>query len=340
LSTLLETTSWLVDIPSVTGGEKPLRDAIANRLFDRPHVVVGDSLVVGMEKEAAVLLVGHLDTVPGQGQVAARIEGDRLHGLGSTDMKGGLAVMIHLVERLGSERVAAVFYAGEEGPLTGNQLVPVFEAVPWLKAASAAFVLEPTDRQVQAGCQGGLNARVVFQGLAAHSARPWLGENAITKAGVFLGRVDRMEPDDHLVDGLLFREVVSVTKAAGGVAHNVVPPLFELNVNYRFAPDRSVEEAIAQLKEICSDADRFEVSDIAPAGSVDVSHSLFQELIASSGAPVVGKQGWTDVAQLGVMGIPALNFGPGETTLAHRPGESVRIDDLDWAYESLLTVLR
>ena len=340
MTSLLETASWLVDIPSVTGSERELRDAIADRLSGMPQVVVDDSLVVGGGREGAVLLVGHLDTVPLQGYVGARVEDGRLHGLGATDMKGGLAVMTHIIEALGPEKVAVVFYAGEEGPLTGNQLGPLFEKVSWLKRASAAIVMEPTDREVQAGCQGAINARVAFEGVSAHSARPWLGQNAITKAGEFLYRMDGMEPEDHVIEGLVFREVTSVTKAAGGVASNVIPSRFELNVNYRFAPDRSTAEAVTHLTQICAMADEFEVVDVAPGGSVDVGHPLFQSLIAASGAAVVGKQGWTDVAQLSEMGIPAVNFGPGETTLAHKPGESVRIDDLDWAYESLLAVLR
>ena len=340
MTALLETASWLVDIPSVIGRERELRDAIAGRLSGMPQIAVDDSLVVGAEREGAVLLVGHLDTVPLQGHVGARVEDGRLHGLGATDMKGGLAVMIHLVETLGAEKVAAVFYAGEEGPIEGNQLGPLFERVSWLKSASAGIVLEPTDRELQAGCQGAINARVVFEGVSAHSARPWLGENAIAKAGKFLSMMDGLEPEDHVINGLVFREVASVTKAVGGVANNVIPSRFEMNVNYRFAPDRSTEDAVAHLTEICSMADGFELGDVAPAGSVDVDYALFQDLIEASGAGVVGKQGWTDVARLSQMGIPAVNFGPGETAMAHKPGESVRIDDLDWAYESLLTVLR
>ena len=340
MTSLAQTASWLIDILSVTGSERELRDAIADRLSEMPQVAVDDSLVVGTEKEGAVLLVGHLDTVPLQGQVGARLEDGRLHGLGATDMKGGLAVMIHLVEDLGPEKVASVFYAGEEGPLSGNQLEPLFKTVSWLDRASAGIVMEPTDRELQAGCQGAINARVAFEGVSAHSARPWLGENAITKAGKFLSLMDRLEPEDHVIEGLVFREVTSVTKAEGGVANNVIPPRFEMNVNYRFAPDRSTEEAVARLTQICAMADSFELGDIAPAGAVDVDHPLFQNLIGISGANVVGKQGWTDVARLSQMGIPAVNFGPGETALAHKPGESVRIDDLDWAYESLFAVLR
>jgi len=340
LTDLVETVTWLVDIQSVTGEEAALRDAIAGRLDEMPQLTIGDSLVVGESHQGGVMLVGHLDTVPLQGDVGARLESDRVHGLGATDMKGGLAVMVHLIETLGPEKVTCVFYAGEEGPLAGNQLTRVLDEVGWLKGSSAAVVLEPTDRAIEAGCQGVINADVLFIGRPAHSARPWLGENAITKAGEFLTFLGGLEPEPHVVNGLEFLEVMSVTAAHGGVARNVIPGEFVMNINYRFAPDRSHDEAVARLHEVCAPADRVEVTDVAPAGSVDIDHSLFRALIESTGAPVRAKQGWTDVAQLSSAGLPAVNFGPGEPSLAHKPGESVRVSDLEWAYESLLDVLR
>jgi succinyl-diaminopimelate desuccinylase len=340
LTDLVETVSWLVDIPSVTGEEADLRDEIAGRLEGMPQQAIGESLVVGEPRQGAVMLAGHLDTVPLQGDVGARVEGDRVHGLGATDMKGGLAVMIHLIEALGPEKVTCVFYAGEEGPLAGNQLAVVLDDAPWLRKATAAVVLEPTDRAIEAGCQGVINADVVFTGRPAHSARPWLGENAITKAGEFLALLGTLEPESHVVNGLEFLEVMSVTAAHGGVARNVIPAEFVMNINYRFAPDRSNDAAVARLHQVCALADRIEVTDIAPAGSVAVDHPLFRALIDSTGAPLRAKQGWTDVAQLSSAGLPAVNFGPGEPSLAHKPGESVRVSDLDWAYESLLDVLR
>jgi len=340
LTDLVETVTWLVDIPSVTGAEADLRDEIAGRLEGMPQEAIGESLVVGEPRQGAVMLAGHLDTVPLQGEVGARVEGDRVHGLGATDMKGGLAVMIHLIEALGPEKVTCVFYAGEEGPLAGNQLSRVLEEATWLAGSSVAVVLEPTDRAIEAGCQGVINAEVVFTGRPAHSARPWLGENAITKAGEFLALLGTLEPESHVVNGLEFLEVMSVTAAHGGVARNVIPAEFVMNINYRFAPDRSHDAAVARLHQVCALADRIEVTDIAPAGSVDVDHPLFRALIESTGAPLRAKQGWTDVAQLSSAGLPAVNFGPGEPSLAHKPGESVRVSDLDWAYESLLGVLR
>ncbi len=336
---LLNTLTWLVDIPSETGNEVVIRDAIAGRLVGLPRQVVESSLVVGEPGPGKVLLVGHTDTVPLQGHVGARVEADRVHGLGSTDMKGGLAVMVHLLEDLGTERLVGVFYAGEEGPIAGNDLATILDTVPGLTSAEAGIVMEPTNREINAGCQGSVNATVSFLGEASHSARPWNGVNAITRAGEFLTMLDGLEPEVHPIEGLEFKEVVSVTRAAGGIANNVIPARFDLNVNYRFSPDRTTEEAIEHLRVLCEPADEFVVADTAPAAYPDMGHPLFQVLAESAGAAISHKQGWTDVAQLAQRGIPALNFGPGETALAHKPGESIAIADLDWAYDALYAVL-
>ena len=337
---LSETLAWLVAIPSETGEEAEIRNAVADRLSSSPLAKVANSVVVGEPDDGKVLLVGHLDTVPLQGELGPRVEDGRLYGLGATDMKAGVAVMIHLMEELGPERLACVFYAGEEGPLAGNDLATLLDQVPWLASASAAVVMEPTDRGIHFGCQGGINAQVSFDGEAAHSARPWLGENAITRGAGFLAMMGELAPDPHVVGGIEFLEVMSVTRASGGIANNIIPATFDLNVNYRFAPDRSLDEAVEYLRDVCRSADRFEVIDAAPSGAVDVDHPLFDRLRVAADAAVGGKQGWTDVAQFSALGVPAVNFGPGETGLAHKPGESVRLDDLDWAYDSLLEVLR
>lgn len=337
--TLTDTLAWLVDIPSETGNEQDIRDAISDRLSGHPQQVVEASLVVGEPGPGKVALVGHTDTVPLQGHVGSQIEGDRLFGLGATDMKGGLAVMVHILEDLGTGRVVGVFYAGEEGPLAGNELGPILDAIPALAEIEAGIVMEPTNREVHAGCQGSVNARVSFIGEAGHSARPWRGVNAVTKAGPFLTTMDALQPELHPIEGLEFKEVMSVTRANGGVANNIIPGRFELNVNYRFSPDRTTEEAVERLREVCSEADEFEVVDVAPAAYPETSHPLFQSLIDAAGTDVSHKQGWTDVAQLAERGIPGINFGPGETALAHKPGESIALDDLTWAYDVLRRIL-
>ena len=255
-------------------------------------------------------------------------------------MKGGLAVMVHLLEDLGTDGVVGVFYAGEEGPLSGNDLGPVLAALPALLEAEAAIVMEPTNREVHAGCQGSINALIGFLGEPGHSARPWRSVNAVTRAGPFLTMMHGLEPELHPIEGLEFKEVISVTRAAGGVANNIIPGRFDLNVNYRFSPDRTIEAAIDRLREVCAAADEFEVVEAAPAAYPEVSHPLFSALIENTAAPVSHKQGWTAVAQFAERDVPAINFGPGETALAHKPGESIDLADLDWAYEVLVRTLQ
>lgn len=348
MSGLVDTLTWLVDTPSETGNEGRLCTELAARLYstfgqetvDR----FGNSLVIGpRDSDAAILLVGHIDTVPAQGQGPARVEDDRVHGLGATDMKGGVAVMLHLLEdrdiRLTGRDLIGVFYSGEEGPAAGNELEMVLNRATWLSGAAFAVVLEPSDGEVQIGCNGLVNARVGFLGEAAHSARPWLGVNAITRAGEWLTLMDRREPEIIEIEGLIFREVMSVTKADGGIANNIIPSRFNLNLNYRFAPHRTVEEAIDVLAGVCRAADSFEVTDSAPAGPVDTAHSFLDRLLQTSGAARAAKQGWTDVARLGAHGIPAVNYGPGETGLAHKENESIRIEDLETVFENLRRVL-
>jgi succinyl-diaminopimelate desuccinylase len=229
-----------------------------------------------------------------------------------------------------------VFYAGEEGPSTGNELGPVLDEVTWLSGAVFGVVLEPSDGELQVGCNGVVNAVVRFRGRAAHSARPWLGENAITKAGDWLAAMHRRQPRDVVINGLVYQEVMSVTKVSGGVANNVVPSLFEANVNFRFTPDHSIKSAVEMVQAECQDADGVEIVDAAPAGPVELSHPFVEQLARVTAAPFAAKQGWTDVARLGEYGIPAINYGPGETALAHRPDESIALSALD----SVLSALR
>jgi succinyl-diaminopimelate desuccinylase len=339
-----DTLSWLVDIPSETGSESDICTAVGERLADLPQTRVEESLVVGRPTgKPLILLVGHLDTVPRQGQGRAEIRGGRLYGLGAADMKAGLAVIIHLLEESrpadSSFDLGGVFYAGEEGPSSANQLETLLNQVEWLGRAEFGLVLEPSDSELQIGCNGIINARVEFSGKAAHSARPWLGENAVSKAGEWLAVMHRRRPELVEINSLLYREVMSVTTARGGVAHNIVPSSFEMNVNYRFSPDKTVAEARERLATACSGTDLFEVIDEAPAGPVDTEHPFLQRLAEASGAAMTAKQGWTDVARLGEHGIPAVNYGPGETSLAHKPEESVSLVDLDAVLGNLRMVL-
>jgi succinyl-diaminopimelate desuccinylase len=330
---------WLIDIASPTGHEDALRDAITDRLgaAGLPARQVGRSVVVGATSgKPVVSLYGHLDTVPTQGNLPARIEGDRVFGLGASDMKAGLAVMMALLEdpevQGGPFDVIGVFYDGEEGPADGNGLEAVLDTVDDLGTSEIAVVMEPTDGELQLGCQGVLNARVEFHGRAAHSARPWLGENAISKAGAWLAAMHERQHRPVEVEGLQFNETYAVTMAEGGVANNVLPARFAINVNHRFPPDRTVAEAEARLLEVCAGADELTIVDRAPAASIPAGNPHLDRLRGLVDV-VSAKTAWTDVARLTERGIPAVNYGPGEVALAHTVEESVAVGALDEAFE-------
>jgi succinyl-diaminopimelate desuccinylase len=329
--TLADDLVWLIDIPSPTGGEAALCDAVSERLAAArvPSRRVGRSLVAGEGTgRPLVSLYGHLDTVPEQGNLPARVEGDRVVGLGASDMKAGLAVMIHLLEddaiRSGPFDVLGVFYDGEEGPAEANGLERVLDEVAELSGSVLAVVLEPTDNELQLGCQGVINARVEFHGMAAHSARPWLGENAISKAGRWLAAMHERRVREVTVGGLAFNETFAVTTAGGGIAANVIPDRFVINLNHRFPPDRSLAEAEQRVIEACAEADLVQIVDRAPPAPVPEDSPPLRRLRTLVGA-VAAKTAWTDVARLAARGVPAVNYGPGETVLAHRRDESASI---------------
>jgi succinyl-diaminopimelate desuccinylase len=331
---LVDDLGWLIDIQSVTGHERALRDAIAERLSAVTDVeIVDESLVAGRRSgRPRIDLYGHLDTVPENGNLPHRVDGGRVHGLGASDMKAGLAVMIAALESPavaeGSYDVVGVFYDREEGPADENGLEGVLDGVVHLADAELGIVMEPTDNELQLGCQGTLNATVTFRGEAAHSARPWLGENAVTKAGEWLAAMHLRAATDVVVEGLTFKETFVVTTASGGVARNVIPAVFSLNLNHRYPPDRSTAEAEQMLAEVCAVADGFQVTDRAPAAPLVRDNPLVGRLEAIAPS-VAAKTAWTDVARLAERGIPAVNFGPGQVSLAHRADESVSIEALE-----------
>ncbi len=295
-----------------------------------------------------VALCGHLDTVPIHdadfGKPPARAVG-RLVSPGASDMKSGLAVMMELAERIPrSERfcdLALVFYSREEGPYLENELGDVLREVPQLGQASLALCLEPTDNVLQLGCVGSIHATVVFEGRSAHSARPWQGENAVHRAGGLLAELGRRGPREVVSGGLVYREVVSATRIEGGRARNVVPDRCTLNVNFRFAPDKTVEAAAEELRRL---AERFgarvALTDLSPACPAFADHPLVARLRDRTGAEAHPKQAWTDVARLAQAGIPAVNLGPGATSQAHQQGEWVELEALERSYRMLEAFLR
>lgn len=338
--THLDTLTELVNIPSVTGQEDAICTALAARFAGtHPLVRVKNSLVVGavVDGEPFYVLYGHTDTVPVQGDPNAHVDGDRLVGLGSSDMKAGLAVMVDLLEdpAIDTSHVVCVFYAAEEGPSANNELKDVLTQCQWLIDAELSIVMEPTDLKLEIGCNGVINADVVFRGNSAHSARPWRGENAVTKAGAWLAGLHDVEPAAVDIGGLEFKEVFSVTKASGGIANNIIPPEFTVNLNHRFPPIYSLDEAEERLRSVASVADEVIVKDRAPAGAVSPDHPAVTRLDALISDDRTAKQGWTDVARLTELGAVAVNYGPGEVAQAHQAGESVPIAHLDTAYAVL-----
>ena len=336
----------LLGMPCVTGEEGPVAGWLEQRYAAQRVRRAGNSVVVGGEADGrpVVLLVGHTDVVPPTPvDIQGRREGDRIVGRGASDMKSGLAVAMSCFEDAGLRRgpydLVLVAYAGEEGAHAGNELGPVLAAMPDLTAAALAIVLEPTDLQVHLGCMGALHAEVTFTGRAAHSARPWQGENALTKAGVFLQHLHEREPADVTVDGLLFREVMTATQAWTDNARNVVPDAFTVNVNYRFAPDKDLAQAEAQLRAVVGAGPRVVVTDQAPAGKPRRGDRLVEEFVTSVGADVAPKQAWTDVARFSEAGVPALNYGPGVTAQAHQAGEYVPEHNLTVARDALASFL-
>jgi succinyl-diaminopimelate desuccinylase len=338
----------LLAMPDVTGDEDRIATWFAARYSGREQVArIGHSVVVGdpSDPRPTVLLVGHLDVVPPtDADRDPRREGEAIVGRGASDMKSGLAAGMAVFEdaslREGPRNLVLVGYAGEEGPHEANELADVLAAVPALADAALAIVLEPTDMEVQLGCLGALHAEVAFLGRAAHSARPWHGENALTKAGALLVELDAREPDDVDVDGLVYREVFTATQASTANARNVVPDRFVVNLNYRFAPDKSLDEAEARLRDLVGDGAEVTIIDRAPAARPFAEDEQVAVFTAAVDAPVRPKQAWTDVARLAEVGVPALNYGPGLTAQAHQSGEHVPLANLHAARSALVRFLR
>jgi succinyl-diaminopimelate desuccinylase len=342
---LAERALALCAIRSPIGEEQELAAYVARETGGE---LLGNAVVCGRVTgvRPAVLLAGHLDTVPLQeGDFPARRSEGRVFGRGASDMKGALAVMIELWRRLDLAKLPVelvqIYYDREEGPVAENGLTPLLLKRPDLSKASLALCLEPTDLALQLGCCGSMHATLTFEGRSAHSARPWQGENAITKAGQLLAWLHAQQPRDVQVGELTFREVMTVTRIGGFTGRNVVPAKCELNLNFRFAPGRSLDSAAEEVLQL---ALRFgasaNITDRAPSGPAIVDNPLLLELRALTGAPLEPKQAWTDVAQLAAQGIPAANFGPGEQAQAHQKGESCGEAALLRAYQMLERFLR
>ena len=322
-------TATLVDIPSVSTTEGPIADAIEVALRSLGHLEVvrlGNSVLArtALGRPTRVLLAGHIDTVPIADNVPSRQDGDVLHGCGTTDMKSGDAMLLHLAAALDqpSRDLTFVFYECEEIEHDRNGLTRIERELPDWLVADLAILGEPTNGQVEAGCQGTAAAAVTVRGRRAHAARSWLGENAIHGAGEVLDRLRGFDARTVDIDGCVYREGLNAVGVTGGVASNVIPDECVVKVNFRFAPDRSAEDAVSVLKNLF---DGFEVDilDVAAGALPGLSAPAATEFVDAAGGVAVAKYGWTDVARFAALGIPAVNYGPGDPSLAHTREEHV-----------------
>ncbi len=342
---LFALTAALVDIPSESRSEGPLVDLVEAELrlghltLDR----IGDNLVArtGLGRSRRLVLAGHTDTVPPAGNGRAVVDGDRIYGVGSTDMKGGLAILLELARTVTEPvvDVSYVFYAREEIASAHNGLLEIEASRPDLLAGDVALLGEPTLGMIEAGCQGTMRLRVTLTGARAHTARPWMGSNAIHRLGRVLDLIATAKSRRPVIEGCEYREALQAVEVSGGVAANVVPDRAEVLVNHRFAPDRTPAEAEAHVRSVLAPAigggDTVEVIDMSPPAMPGLNDPLIASLIERHGLEVKAKLGWTDVAFFAARGMPASNLGPGDPTIAHTAGEYLERSSLTSTFEVL-----
>ena len=347
---LLLLTRDLVAIRSESYEEGPFVDWIQARLSEYGHLSVtrlGDNLVARttLGRDQRVVLAGHTDTVPANNNEIPRIDGDTVWGLGATDMKGGLAVMLALAQTATNPAVdlTFVFYAREEVARADSGLGELADQVPHLLEGDCAVLGEPTGAVLEAGCQGAIRVEVKMAGARAHTARPWMGRNAIHRLGPVLDILAQWGGRQPVIDQCEYRESLQAVAVEGGVAGNVVPDNVGLKIHYRFAPDRDVSEAEDFVRDLLGDhmepSDTFDVIDAASSCPPDLTHPLIDRLIRQSSLDIRAKLGWTDVARFAEMGIPAVNFGPGDPPLAHTVDEHVHRDELYRCYNGIAMMI-
>jgi succinyl-diaminopimelate desuccinylase len=353
---VLTLTRALVDVPSVSGTEQALADAVeaALRALGGLEVTrVGDTVLArtNLDRPSRVVLAGHLDTVPLAGNLPSRVDeaAGLLYGCGTSDMKAGDAVMLRLAGRFGvpggapAHDLTFVFYDNEEVEASRNGLGRVArERRGWLYG-DLAILLEPTDGVVEGGCQGTLRVVLDVPGRRAHSARSWLGVNAVHGAAGILATLAAYPAREVEIDGLQYREGLNAVRIEGGVAGNVVPDSCRVTVNFRFAPDRDEDQALAHVREVFAEAlaagATLEVTDSSGGALPGLSEPAAAAFVAAVGQPARAKLGWTDVARFAAFGIPAVNYGPGDPQQAHTVDEHVRIDRLQPAEDALVAYL-
>ena len=334
---LVELTLDVCNIESVSGSEAALADAVFDALgqFDHLEVMRDENCIVAKTNSSLerVIIAGHLDTVPPNGNLPAQLHHfereQAIVGRGSVDMKGGVAVMLKLAAELTAPRkdITWIFYDNEEVDSSLNGLGRLARNHPELLQGSFAILCEPTSALVEGGCNGTMRAVITTSGKAAHSARPWMGENAIHGASSVLNTLVEYQPQTIAVEGLEYRESLNAVRISGGVAGNVIPDSTKIEVNYRFAPSKTASDAEAHLRDVFGEVD-LEVVDVAEGARPGLDSILAKEFLSATGAVAKPKYGWTDVARFSALGIPAVNYGPGDPSLAHADNENVPVGHL------------
>ncbi|MFJ2187626.1 succinyl-diaminopimelate desuccinylase [Kitasatospora sp. NPDC087861] len=338
-------TARLVDFPSVSGDEQALADAVEAALRGYPHLTVdryGNNVVARttLGRPERVLLAGHLDTVPIADNLPSRVEGDLLYGCGTSDMKSGVAVQLRLAATLPEPNrdLTFVFYDCEEVEAHRNGLGHLAAEHPEWLAGDFAVLMEPSGAVVEGGCQGTLRAQIRLTGVRAHAARSWLGDNAIHHAAEVLTRLADYRPRQVEIDGLEYREGLNAVRIDGGVAGNVIPDECVVTVNFRYAPDRSEEDAEKHVREVFNGFE-LTVTDFAPGALPGLSQPAAQAFLAATGGQARAKFGWTDVARFSALGVPAVNYGPGDPNLAHKRDEHCSLSSIAETEDRLRTWL-
>lgn len=326
-------TARLVDFPSESGNEKALADAVEEALRPLPHLRVdryGNNVVArtGLGRTERVILAGHIDTVPIADNVPSRLDEDGLlWGCGTSDMKSGVAVQLRIAATVPEPNrdLTFVFYDNEEVAAHLNGLGHVADAHPDWLAGDFAVLLEGSEGEVEGGCQGTLRVHLRTRGTRAHSARSWMGANAVHAAAPVLDRLASYEPRRPVIDGLEYHEGLNAVRIEGGVAGNVIPDVCTVTVNYRYAPDRGEQEAVEHVREVFAGCgvEEFEVDDSSPGALPGLGHPAARAFLAAVGGQPRPKYGWTDVSRFSALGVPAVNYGPGDPKLAHKRDERV-----------------
>jgi succinyl-diaminopimelate desuccinylase len=337
-------TAALVDIPSESRHEQRIADEVEAALREQSHgfeIIRNGNAVLArtdLGRPSRVMLAGHLDTVPAADNLPSRRDGNELHGCGTVDMKSGDAVFLHLAATVAepAHDITLVFYDCEEIDSAANGLGRIEKELPdWLQA-DVAVLGEPSGGYIEAGCQGTLRVVVSASGTRSHSARAWMGDNAIHKLGEVLAQLKTYRPRQVDIDGCVYREGLSAVRIDGGIAGNVIPDAASVTVNFRFAPDRSIEQALQHVHDVFDGLEvALELTDAAPGALPGLTKPAAAALVRAAGGQVRAKYGWTDVSRFAALGIPAVNYGPGDPNLAHRADERVPVAQIAAATDVL-----